>query len=71
MLICLSGGVLGVLLAFAVGAVQPAVAGVPFLFTPGPVLAALACSSAIGLSFGYFPARNAAQLDPIQALAAE
>lgn len=71
-LICLSGGVLGVLLAFAVGALSSLLSlGVPFLFTPGPVLAALACSSAIGLGFGYFPARNAAQLDPIQALAAE
>jgi macrolide transport system ATP-binding/permease protein len=71
-LICLFGGVLGVLFALAVGALSSLLSlGVPFLFTPGPVLAALACSSAIGLGFGYFPARNAAQLDPIQALAAE
>lgn len=71
-LICVFGGVLGVLLAFAVGALSSLLSlGVPFLFSPGPVLAALACSSAIGLGFGYFPARTAAQLDPIQALAAE
>ena len=71
-LICLFGGVLGVLLAFGVGALSSLLSlGVPFLFTAGPVLAALACSSAIGLGFGYFPARSAAQLDPIQALAAE
>ncbi|WDM61920.1 MacB family efflux pump subunit [Stenotrophomonas forensis] len=71
-LICLFGGVLGVLFAFAVGALSSLLSlGVPFLFTAGPVLAALACSSAIGLGFGYFPARSAAQLDPIQALAAE
>ncbi|MDA3304881.1 MULTISPECIES: MacB family efflux pump subunit [Stenotrophomonas] len=71
-LICLFGGALGVLLAFGVGALSSLLAlGVPFLFTPGPVLAALVCSSAIGLGFGYFPARSAAQLDPIQALAAE
>lgn len=71
-LICLFGGVLGVLFALAVGALSSLLSlGVPFLFTPGPVLAALACSSAIGLGFGYFPARSAAQLDPIQALAAE
>ncbi|HEL2977210.1 TPA: MacB family efflux pump subunit [Stenotrophomonas maltophilia] len=71
-LICLFGGVLGVLSAFGVGAVSSLLSlGVPFLFTAEPVLAALACSSAIGLGFGYFPARSAAQLDPIQALAAE
>lgn len=71
-LICLFGGVLGVLSALGVGALSSLLSlGVPFQFTPGPVLAALACSSAIGLGFGYFPARNAAQLDPIQALAAE
>ena len=71
-LICLFGGVLGVLSALGVGALSSLLSlGVPFLFTPGPVLAALACSSAIGLGFGYFPARNAAQLAPIQALAAE
>ena len=71
-LICLFGGVLGVLFAFGVGALSSLLSlGVPFLFTAGPVLAALACSSAIGLGFGYFPARSAAQLDPIQALAAE
>lgn len=71
-LICLFGGVLGVLFALAVGALSSLLSlGVPFLFTPGPVIAALACSSAIGLGFGYFPARSAAQLDPIQALAAE
>lgn len=71
-LICLFGGVLGVLLAFAVGALSSLLSlGVPFRFSAGPVLAALACSSAIGLGFGYFPARSAAQLDPIQALAAE
>ncbi|CRD51178.1 MacB family efflux pump subunit [Stenotrophomonas maltophilia] len=71
-LICLFGGVLGVLSALGVGALSSLLSlGVPFLFTPGPVLAALACSSAIGLGFGYFPARNAAQLDPIRALAAE
>ncbi|ALA86764.1 macrolide transporter [Stenotrophomonas maltophilia] len=71
-LICLFGGALGVLFALAVGALSSLLSlGVPFLFTPGPVLAALACSSAIGLGFGYFPARSAAQLDPIQALAAE
>ena len=71
-LICLFGGVLGVLLAFGAGALSSLLSlGVPFLFTAAPVLAALACSSAIGLGFGYFPARSAAQLDPIQALAAE
>ncbi|PZT14392.1 MacB family efflux pump subunit [Stenotrophomonas maltophilia] len=71
-LICLFGGVLGILFALGLGALSTLVSiGVPFQFTAWPVIGALACSSAIGLGFGYFPARSAAQLDPIQALTAD
>ena len=34
-------------------------------------LGAFACSTLIGVAFGFLPARNAAQLDPVEALARE
>ncbi len=41
---------------------------IPFVFDPGIVLIAFAFSALIGIVFGYFPARRAAQLNPIDAL---
>ena len=35
------------------------------------IVAAFACSTLIGVAFGFLPARNAAQLDPVEALARE
>jgi putative ABC transport system permease protein len=62
------GGVTGIIagLGLAYGVVS--LLGVPFVASPTVILVAFAFSAAIGMVFGYFPARRAAQLNPIEAL---
>ena len=62
------GGVVGVLLALAASIGLAQLMQVPFQFNAGINLLALGFSAAIGVIFGYFPARRAARLDPIEAL---
>jgi len=45
--------------------------GLSIVLSPTPALLAFACSFATGLLFGYLPARKAAHLDPVIALASE
>ncbi len=66
-LACL-GGLIGLLLALiATFAIAPLIQ-VPFLFDPQINLIAFSVSALIGIVFGYFPARRAASLNPIDAL---
>jgi putative ABC transport system permease protein len=62
------GGLFGVLLALAVSAVLAQVLQVPLILNPSIMILAFFFSGAVGVIFGYFPARRAAQLDPIEAL---
>jgi macrolide transport system ATP-binding/permease protein len=62
------GGVLGVVGGVAAGLIMQAF-GTAIKFTPWPMLLAFCCAAATGLVFGFMPARKAAQLDPVVALA--
>lgn len=70
-LVCLSGGILGVLLGCGGGLVVTQLAGWRVVFTPAPMLFAFVSALATGVIFGYLPARKAARLAPVDALARE
>ncbi|MFP6848314.1 MAG: ABC transporter permease [Pseudomonas sp.] len=69
-LVTLVGGSIGVLLGLLVGA-GLILWNVPLIFSLSAMLAAFVCAVATGLLFGYLPAKTAAALDPVVALAAE
>ena len=62
------GGLIGIVLATGASIVLAGVMDVPYLFNPGVNVLSFLFSAAIGVLFGYFPARRAARLDPIEAL---
>ena len=62
------GGVIGVALGWAVSAFISNIAGLATKVSPQAVLIAFGVSAAIGIVFGYYPARRAASLNPIEAL---
>lgn len=62
------GGFVGIVIATAASWGLASAMGVPYLFDPAINLLSLLFSAAIGVVFGYFPARRAAQMDPIEAL---
>ena len=71
-LVCLVGGGLGVGLALLAGAVFNSLdVGIQMIFSTASIVGAFAVSSTIGIVFGFVPARNAARLDPVNALARE
>ena len=64
----LLGGLVGILLGLGLAGVATRALQVPFAIDPMIVLVAFVFSAAVGVVFGYFPARRAARLDPIAAL---
>jgi putative ABC transport system permease protein len=62
------GGLIGIVLATGASIGLSRLMDVPYVFNPGVNLLSFLFSAAIGVVFGYFPARRAARLDPIEAL---
>ena len=71
-MVCLLGGLLGVGLALAIGALfDHFVKDFSMAFSVTSIIAAFTCSTLIGMIFGFLPAKNAAKLDPVVALSRE
>jgi putative ABC transport system permease protein len=64
----LFGGLIGILLGLGLALLTTRGLQVPFIVEPTIVLLVFAFSALVGVVFGYFPARPAARLDPIEAL---
>jgi putative ABC transport system permease protein len=62
------GGAIGVVLGLTVSRVLTSGLGWPTLITPSAIVVAFAFAGAVGVFFGFYPARKAAELDPIEAL---
>ncbi|WP_199104216.1 FtsX-like permease family protein, partial [Aquitalea sp. ASV11] len=70
-LVCLLGGALGVALSLGLGVLVARLASFNMVYSLSSIVAAFACSTLVGVLFGYLPARNAARLDPVVALSRE
>jgi macrolide transport system ATP-binding/permease protein len=69
-LVCLIGGTLGILLALGFGVLFSSLgSSFSLIYSTSSIVLAFLCSSLIGIVFGYLPARNASELDPVVALA--
>ncbi|MCB1511537.1 MAG: ABC transporter permease [Hyphomicrobiaceae bacterium] len=64
----LFGGIIGVILGLTLAALATQAMRIPFLPDINIVIVAFGFSALVGIVFGYFPARRAAQLNPIEAL---
>jgi len=71
-LVCFVGGAAGVGLSFGLGSLLTAlVTGAKVSYSAESIILAIASASLIGVVFGFMPARSAARLDPVEALARE
>jgi putative ABC transport system permease protein len=67
-LLCLAGGFIGLTLGVGISIVVSQLFDWPVFVSPGIILLAILASAAVGVLFGYVPARRASQLNPIEAL---
>jgi putative ABC transport system permease protein len=65
------GGIVGIILGFAVAKVVTATTAMPSSVEPASIVLAIVMSWTLGLFFGIYPANRAAKLDPVEALRAE
>ncbi|UYO01375.1 MAG: MacB family efflux pump subunit [Devosia sp.] len=71
-LVCFAGGAAGVALSFALGlGLTAIVPGARLAYSTESIILAITSASIIGVVFGFMPARSAARLDPVEALARE
>jgi putative ABC transport system permease protein len=64
----LTGGLFGIVLGIAISLAIPKMLGWPTLVSTMAIIGSVIFSAAVGIFFGYYPARKAAALDPIEAL---
>ncbi len=63
-----TGGALGIILGITLSLAIPKLIGWPTLISAAAITRSVLFSAAVGIFFGYYPARKAAGLDPIDAL---
>jgi putative ABC transport system permease protein len=70
-LLSVAGGILGIILGSAAASLVSGIAGLTPIITPEAVVLSFAVAGFVGVFFGYYPARRASRLDPIEALRRE
>lgn len=66
--LCLLGGIIGIILGIIVSLVFALISKREFLLSYGSISLGFGVAAAVGIFFGYYPARTASRLDPIGAL---